>query len=134
MEIDDYQPLYDQDYTSAAEKWLAEFDQWRAGTHPDQLEGVPYFWDYDTPPDERICRERKWTEAEATHYQIYETVTEGTPVSPIFATLAELVEWCVEQGYSRHAAERFAEHGWAPSMIIDTGRGIFAEGIESAGI
>lgn len=134
VETDNYRPLYDKDYASAAEEWLAEFDQWRAGTHPHQDPDTPYFWDYDTPPNEEHYRTRKWTDEEATHYQIYETVTEGMPVSPVFATLPELVEWCVGQGYSRYAAEKFAEHGWVPSMIIDTRRGIFAEGIESAGI
>lgn len=134
VETDRYRPLYDRDYDSAAQAWLVEFDQWRAGTHPYQDADTPYYWDYDSPPDKDTCRERKWTEAEATHYQIYETVTEGTPISPVFATLSELVEWCVKQGYSRHAAEKFAEQGWVPSMIIDTRRGIVAEGIEIAGM
>jgi hypothetical protein len=134
VETDDYRPLYDRDYETAAEQWMAEFDQWRAGTHPHQMGRCRYFWEYSSPPDKDTCRERKWTPEEATHYQIYETVTEGTPVSPVFATLEKLIEWCVEQGYSRHAAEKFAEHGWVPSMIIDTGRGIFAENIEAAGI
>lgn len=133
VETEHYRPLYDRDYESAAQEWLTEFDQWRAGTHPHQMPDIKYFWDYSNVPDEETCRARKWTDEEATHYQIYETVTEGTPVSPVFASLQELVEWCVGQGYSRHAAERFAEQGWVPSMIIDTRRGIFAEGIESAG-
>lgn len=134
VETEHYHPLHDRDYEGAAQEWLAEFDQWRAGTHPYQDADTPYFWDYDSPPNEKYYRERKWTDEEATHYQIYETVTEGTPVSPVFATLDELIEWCVAQGYSRHAAEKFAEHGWVPSMIIDTGRSIFAENIEAAGI
>lgn len=133
VESDDYRPLFDRDYESAAQEWLAEFDQWRSGTHPHQDPDTPYFWDYDTPPRAASYRARKWTDAEATHYQIYETVSEGTPISPVFASLPELIEWCVEQGYSRHAAEKFAELGWVPSMVIDTSRGIYAEGIESAG-
>jgi hypothetical protein len=134
VEGDDYRPLYDRDYETEAERWLQEFDRWRAGTHPHQDADERYFWDYDPPPRQEAYRTRQWTAEEATHYQIYETVTEGTPVSPVFATPGELVEWCVKQGYSRHAAEKFAEMGWVPSMIVDTGRGIIAEGIESAGI
>jgi hypothetical protein len=134
VEADYYQPLYDKDYETVAEKWISEFDQWRAGTHPDQSDDCRYFWEYDTPPDEEHYRERKWTAEEATHYQIYETVTEGTPVSPVFASLDELVEWCVAQGYSRHAAENFAKQRWVPSMAVDTRLGIIAEGIEVAGM
>lgn len=134
VETGDYQPLYDKDYESAAEEWIAEFDQWRAGTHPDQTDTCRYYWEYSYTPKEETHRSRKWTVEEATHYQIYETVTEGTPVSPVFASLDELVEWCVSQGYSRHAAESFAKQGWVPSMIMDMRRGIIAEGIESAGI
>lgn len=134
VETDDYQPLYDKDYETAAQEWIAEFDQWRAGTHPQQDEDCKYFWEYDSPPKEEYYRSRKWTVEEATHYQIYETVSEGKPVSPVFATLDELIEWCVTQGYSRHAAESFAKQGWVPSMVMDMRRGIVAEGIESAGL
>lgn len=102
VETNDYKPLYDKDYETAAQEWIAEFDQWRAGTHPNQRDY--YFWDYDSPPSQNTCRKRKWTTEEATCYQIYETVSEGTPVSPVFATLDDLVEWCVAQGYSRSHA------------------------------
>lgn len=132
VETDHYKPLYDKDYETAAQAWIAEFDQWRVGTHPNQRDY--YFWDYDSPPSQDTCRKRKWTTEEATCYQIYETVTEGTPVSPVFASLDELAEWCVAQGYSRHAAEQFAKQGWVPSMMVDTGRGIIAQGIEVAGM
>lgn len=134
VETENFHPLHDIDYESAAQEWLAEFDQWRAGAHPHQDADTPYYWEYSTPPDRESYRERKWTAEEATHYQIYETVTEGTPVSPVFASLDELVEWCVGQGYSRRVAEGFATKGWVPSMVMDLQRGIFAEGIEIAGL
>jgi hypothetical protein len=92
----------------------------------------PYFWDYSSPPAEEQYRQRKWTAEEATHYQIYETVTEGTPVSPIFASLDDMIEWLVEgQVNSRPAAEAFARMGWAPTMLLDMKNGVLLEGIES---
>lgn len=48
-------------------------------------------------PDPEYYRPR-WTADEATHYQLYETVSEGTPLSPPFASKAELVEYLVERG------------------------------------
>lgn len=34
-----------------------------------------------------------WPKEEITHFQMYEDVTEGTPVSPVFATREELARW-----------------------------------------
>jgi len=34
--------------------------------------------------------------AQATHFQMYETTTEGTPESPVFATVEEVARWCAE--------------------------------------
>jgi hypothetical protein len=51
-------------------------------------------------------------------WQLWETVSEGSPISPVFATREEFVDWLVAEGYSRLAAENFAKDGWAPSMVI----------------
>ena len=69
-------------------------------------------------------------DAEPTHYQIYETVSEGTPVSPVFANLEELQAWLIETGHTPTAAARFAESGWAPSFIMNS-RGVSPVGIHS---
>jgi hypothetical protein len=53
-----------------------------------------------------------------TAYQIYENVTEGSPVSPVFNSLAELVSWLIAQGVSRQSAEALAERGSAPSFSV----------------
>ena len=58
---------------------------------------------------------------------MYETVSEGTPVTPHFAMKAELVDYLVEygtfwddgKGWHREIAERFVDTGYAPSMIIE---------------
>lgn len=126
-----YRPLYDEDYDSAAEKWMGEFDKWRAGDR-DSYCTEKFFWDWDGgPPSKDSYRERAWSEAEATHYQVYETVSEGTPVTPHFATKAELVDYLVKHGdfwdqqrgaggWSRDAAEGFVGSGWAPSLMVNT--------------
>jgi hypothetical protein len=120
----DYKPLYDNDYKTVADEWLKNCREWDDGTHadlvrrPELKNEYPYFWDWDvSPPNEESYRPA-WTEAEATAYQVYETVSEGTPVSPVFETLDALVAWLVSQGHSEHAARRFAETGWAPSMVM----------------
>lgn len=54
-------------------------------------------------------------------YQIWENVSEGSPISPVFAFLGMLVEWLIEEGYSPDAARSFARVGYAPSMIAAGG-------------
>ena len=43
--------------------------------------------------------------------------------SPVFVFLGDLEDWLVDQGYSRKAAEKFAECGYAPSMLMVNDRG-----------
>lgn len=128
--IGEYKPLYDQDYESAAEEWLANFDLWRQGKHPSQpCTYSRYFWEYDPPPDQDYYRDRKWGAEEATHYQVYQTVSEGSPVTPAFATKEELIDYLATHGdfwdqkrgdgpWLRASAEAFVGAGWAPSMIV----------------
>src|SRR3972149_2654391 len=88
-----FQPMSDQDYESAAEEWKEGLLQWERGEHPDQESsktamGCKEYWEYaGNPPDPEGYRPAAWTEEEATHYQVYETVSDGTPVSPVFGAL-----------------------------------------------
>jgi hypothetical protein len=128
--IGEYKPLYDQDYESAAEEWTVNFNMWQEGKHPSQpCEYCRYYWEYDSPPDEEAYRDRKWTEEDATHFQAYETVSEGTPVTPAFATREALVDYLITYGdfwdqkrgaggWKREAAERFVDAEFAPSLMV----------------
>jgi hypothetical protein len=132
-----YIPLFDYDYESKAQEWIAEFQAWESGaeTFPDGDPIAPhkeyrkYYWEYANTPDEETCRPK--FDAEPTCYQVYETVSEGTPVSPVFETLDAMIVWLVSEGYSQVAAERFAKEGWAMSAAFDTGTGRFASDIET---
>lgn len=58
-------------------------------------------------------------------WQLWETVTEGSPISPAFSTRDGLVEWLCSPAYTwgasspltREQAEAFVESAWAPSFI-----------------
>jgi len=74
----------------------------------------------------------EWPEESRTAYQIYETVSEGTPISPVFETTEAMVDWLCDPKrdadpyrsmslLSREAAEKFVEYGYAPSMMISGG-------------
>lgn len=77
------------------------------GIHPDLYEKV-MAWEKFEPPA-------------GPGYQVWETVSEGSPVSPVCATEEDLVKWCLSQGYSEDAAKGFLKSSWAPSFVIKDG-------------
>ena len=58
-------------------------------------------------------------------YQIWETVSEGSPISPVFATPEELADWMfingtnLDSGISKEQWLKFITVGWAPSLVGD---------------
>ena len=53
-----------------------------------------------------------WTDKEATHFMMYESTSEGTPLSPAFATPEELARWLVENNASAFVGETASYEGW----------------------
>lgn len=82
---------------------------------------------WDSPEDERAAEE--WTSMEPPDgdgYQIWETVSEGSPISPVFATPEDLARhmagkaWGADEGSSYETWMKFINGpGWAPSMVMD---------------
>jgi len=139
-------PLYDRSFSEAAAEWKEGFLSWERGERPEYCgdeSKETEFWEYEGQPPERDSYRPEWKEGEATWFQVYETVSEGTPVSPAFATREELVEYLVkngdfwaqkrgEGGCSRKSAEAFVMgDGWVPSMVMEGGK--ITSGIEIAG-
>ena len=122
---DETHPLYDEFYGNACEEWRHGFLKWEAGEYPgmpEPVEGKPptFYWEYvGDPPDPAYYRHVNWTEAEATAYQIYETVSEGTPTSPVFETLDAMESWLVQTGKSSaEGARNFITTGWMQSGLM----------------
>lgn len=127
----DYQPLYDESWEEAVAEWKAGYAKWEA----DGARGGE-FWEYDSPPDRDYYRPR-WTDAERTHFQMYETVSEGTPISPPMESVEALARWLADNGASACAGDtatyeqwlRMCQVGWAPSFaVID---GVPQSGVEA---
>lgn len=86
-----------------------------------------------------------WSEAEMDGYQLYEVVTEGTPVTPSFATKEELIDYLVEHGQewmgngyggsmNRADAEGLVNAGFAMSlMVLGDGTMVDSENLVSSG-
>ena len=132
------QPMYDKMFDERFAEWLADFDRIRSGELNDiERECYPlgladWLNDEGLPPDPKYYR--PWKDEDATWYQVWETVSEGTPVSPPFATEEELISYLAENGdewdqkrgdraWGRQQAERFVKGGgWAPSFAIIGGQ------------
>jgi len=131
-----YDPLFDRTYTEVAQEWvdcaaayhardlvkLKELDVYMGDDPESVFAEHPWYWEWtDSPPSPDYYRPE--FDAPADHCQMYETVTEGTPVSPVFATRGELAQWIVDNlGYSEDAAAGFVEDGWAPSLVMCAGK------------
>ena len=120
-----YKPLYDETFASASQEWQEGYAAWQIEPQAD----CP-FEEWDGPaPDPEYYRP-EWTR-EPSCYQVYETVSEGTPVSPVFVSLNEMDTWLVEQGFSAKATAAFIKGGWAPSFVFVSGHGVSGLGIHS---
>ncbi len=129
---DRYQPMFDRCFDEDFDEWCREYKMWKLGVHKDQKEYPAHkndlYWDWaGTPPDPTYYLPRPFKNP--TWLQMYETVSEGTPVTPKFGTPEELVNYLVENGdfwdqkrgdggWQRESAETFVKRGWAPSGIM----------------
>ncbi|NUL09054.1 hypothetical protein [Streptomyces lunaelactis] len=79
---------------------------------------------------------------EGEGWQLWETVSEGSPISPVFANPERLAEWMASpeyvwgahkgSGLSYESALSFIKAGWAPTGVVTPGRG-FESGVEHVG-
>ena len=126
----EYKSMHDEEFDPALEAWLEGYRLWKAGEHPEQKDEYwrdRNYWDWDGPPPDPE-NYRPAFNAEPTWFQVYQTVSEGSPVTPPFATKEELVDYLVENGdfwdqkrghggWQRKIAEEFVKREWAPSMV-----------------
>lgn len=74
---------------------------------------------------------------EGEGWQVWETVSEGSPVSPVCATADELADWMSHpdrggRWVPKPVAAKFIADGWAPSMVFTPETGVVS-GVEWVG-
>lgn len=74
---------------------------------------------------------------EGEGWQLWETVTEGSPISPVFATADELAAWMSNPARGDRwvppaTAAKFIADGWAPSFVGTASTGVVS-GVEWVG-
>ncbi len=128
-----YKPLHDGDFASVARDWMDNAIAWDNGTNPDATEfksKFPFYWQWSGMPPEVDDYMPSWTDEERTHYQMYETTSEGTPISPVMESPEALARWLTDNGASAFAGQtasydawlRVCRGGYAPSAIMTVGR------------
>lgn len=77
-----------------------------------EIRRVPFNWEHPTDPVTSRFVPQFAEEETFKHigYQIYETVTEGTPISPVFTTRVEMVNW-LSHFVPRYEAVHYSIHG-----------------------
>lgn len=135
-----HKPLLDGSFKKAlAEHLLAKqkwdeglVDNWNGGWKPKPEEALKCAsyeeWAGDAPREADYMPD--WPEEQRTHLQMYETCTEGTPISPVMATPEELAHWLADNKASAFADmtatyEQWLatiKAGWAVSAVIEHGQ------------
>ena len=117
-------PMFAEAYEDVINAWMQNHILWQKGEHPDQklypkdTAACKFFaeWSGDAPGIE-FYNPNKWNEDQACCFQVYENVSEGTPMSPVFETLQAVEDWMVtSQGYSRAAAKEFCIDGYVATF------------------
>jgi len=144
-----YRPLL-TGYTGALRDWEEAREHWERGeVHrwvDDEFKWVPAGnegpntdesfedWYGTKPVQDRYMPE--WPEDQRTHLQMYETCSEGTPISPVMRAPEELARWLADNNASAFGAMTatyeqwlvICVDGWAPSAAL-TDRGL-CSGVE----
>ncbi len=118
----EYKPLLAGDYEAEAKEFLDKAN----------AEGLQAAVDWYGQAPERENYMPSWPESERTHYMMYETCSEGTPISPAFATPEELARWLADTGASAFGGQTASYEGWlrvarggfAPSAVFSQSTGL----------
>lgn len=147
--VSDLKPLHDN-FTKRLRDWNEGYKKWQQGLYhsyaKDKPEWEPISDKYKDMSYEEYNSERPqqedympdWSDEERTHYQMYETTSEGTPISPVFATPEELATWLVDNNANAFAHQtasyeawfRVCKGGWAPSAVLSAEKKCLVSGVE----
>ena len=123
-----YKPIMGSSYKQHLEWWQEEKTHWDAGDHyyqrraPDEAAQYSSYEEFQEPPDPEDTSYWPVFDEEPTWYQLYQTISEGTPLTPPFPTKQELADHMVRTGYgTREQVTAFVDAEWAPTFAAIDG-------------
>jgi len=127
-----YIALYDSIFQKAACEWDSENKQW------DKVSQGCTYAEYEGERPEESWYMPEFREDQLTQIMMYETCSEGTPISPAFDTPEELAKWLADNGASAFGDmtatyEQWlstCKRGWAPSAVLEGGK--IKSGVETS--
>jgi hypothetical protein len=139
-----YNPLFElgEPFEDLEREWWRNHSLWQAGEHPDQQKynearQCESYQDWHGEPPQINDYMPWWPEAEKTHYQMYETCSEGTPISPVMASPEKLARWLADHHASAFGSQTATYEQWlatikrgsAPSALASGG--VLVSGVEA---
>lgn len=127
-------PLLDGPFAASLADWQLGKAKWEEGLCSDYSGGwKPHdktysYEEWDGGPPEEADYMPAFAGGTATHFMMYETTSEGTPISPAFATPEELAQWLFDNEASAFGGTTASYEGWlrvckggfAPSAVMDS--------------
>jgi hypothetical protein len=118
-----YLPLRDGlDFESRARQWDEHAAKWQQGLRRDldtddwepikaDLLAITYA-EYEGPRPDPQEYTPHWPATECSHWQMYEEVTDGTPISPVCASPEELARWMADHDASGRGGTLLSYWDW----------------------
>ena len=100
-----------------------------------EVRRVPFHWQHPVEDGKfkplRQLEMPHWGNGEATHYQMYETTTEGTPISPAMGSPEQLAHWLVDNQVSAFGDQTASYEAW---LMVAQGRTAISCMVTKAGV
>ena len=99
-------------------QWALGFrSDYNGGWKPKEADETMSWEDWDGPRPEARHYMPEWPPEQRTHWCMYETTSEGTPISPVFATPQELARWLTDNRASAFAGMTARYEQWLATCL-----------------
>lgn len=119
-----YEPLEKQ-FTKRVAEWELRNEMWAKGFRESFVDCPKIVWVPIEEEDKHLTYAEyagqgprkehympEWEDKEKTHYQMYETYSKGTPISPVTETPEELAKWLVYHSASSFGDQTASYESW----------------------
>ena len=114
-----FRPLFDEAFDVASNRWKTGLAAWERRDaayfefeDAGRFEEFGEYWEYVGEPPARRWYRPNWSDAERTHFQMYENVSEGTPISSVMESPEALARWLADNGANAGAGTTATYEQW----------------------